>query len=155
MLLGLLLLAVTLYVSSLHSRGVKGSVGKILNPEEPANQWRYAPLAGATVIVVWHGNVLDNPIDTNSICVRAVRAITDSGGNFSVPGIWVSPSWPMVVDIHPVPYVHEPGYTDYFNLDMFTLPAPATFTQIAKPDPAAQPGTVFFFDPIENYRCIG
>jgi len=142
-----------MYVASLHAPGLNGSAGRILNPEAPPDQRRYAPLANATVVVVWHGDVLDNPVDTNSTCVQAVRVTTDSSGNFSVPGLWVSPSWPMVVDIHPVPYVFEPGYIHPFPGGWPTLPAPTTFTLIAEPRPGVVPGSTLFFDPIDNYRC--
>jgi hypothetical protein len=139
-------------VGSLHAPGLKGVAGKILNPQDPPDQWRFAPLANATVVVVWHGNVLDNPVHASSRCVRGVEVITDRDGNYSVPGIWVSPSWPMVIHVHPFAYLHERGYTAPYRTEMPTLVAPP-YTVMGEPKAEAVPGNFLFFDPLENYRC--
>jgi hypothetical protein len=78
--------AVGTYVWTLRVPPYEGRVGEVLNPDDPADQWRYAPVSHARVFVFWKRH--------RTTCVHSVYAETGTDGSFRTPGWWLTPSWP-------------------------------------------------------------
>jgi hypothetical protein len=106
-----LLLFIASQVLIARGDAVEGRVLEVTNPDAPPADWSLIPVSGAEVLVVWRGDLLDNPVDTSIQCVRALRVRTHSDGRFAVPGWWtLRRDW--VFGIRGASYAFKPGYEE-------------------------------------------
>jgi hypothetical protein len=156
-LLAMLVAALTFFfVPSLHASGVEGRVGEVLNPDAPPSEWRYAPLADVDVLVMWIGSPLDNLVHSNTVCLRAAYARTDSNGRFSLSGWWPKPQWPLVTNLRPLPPAPPPGFEYPRGSDFQHALATTPFTlRVARIDSRAPPesGAAQQMSPLDLLRC--
>lgn len=104
--------AVLLACIACASRGdpLHGRVFEVSNPEAPPSEWRLVPLADVDVLVVWQGQLLDNPVDDHLVCLRATYTKTRDDGGFSVAGWKQRPQWRWIYGVEAISFAYKAGY---------------------------------------------
>ena len=108
--IALVLLAALAAALASNSRapGIHGRVEEVVR--DGSTTLRTVPRAGVDVLIVWRGDLLDNPVDSSRICLGAAHIMTNGDGSFSRPGWWKAPTWPPVTDVTVSAYVYSPGF---------------------------------------------
>jgi hypothetical protein len=107
-LLSVLLLLATVLARNSRVPGISGRVEEIVR--DGSTVARTVPRPRADVLIVWRGNLVDNPFDSRRTCLGAVQVVSSTDGRFALPGWWKVPSWPPITDVRVSAYVFVPGY---------------------------------------------
>jgi len=102
---------VALSACGYHGPSYVGRTFEVTNATAAPKDWKLVPLPDTEVLVVWSGNLVDNPVDSTSICLAAVVARTDKDGWIRLPGWWAHPQGRWITDVEPHGYAWRPGYT--------------------------------------------
>jgi hypothetical protein len=128
--------------NSLRVPSAEGSFGEILNPNDPADQWRYAPAPNVRVMLVWKSTPYGrDPWAERGRCVKMMYVVTDANGHYRSPSWWAKPVWPPAK-------IGDPrllGYGSGFARELWIgdkHPAPYEFTSVGARDlPESEPLT--------------
>jgi hypothetical protein len=89
----------------------QGRVLEVENPSAHPSEWTKLPVPDADVTVFWYGDVLDNPVHANSVCLGHASGKTDEQGWYDIPGWWRRPTLKPIASVRTVAHVYKEGYT--------------------------------------------
>lgn len=119
------------WVHSLRVPATEGSFGEILNPDDPADQWRYGPAPHVRLLLIWRTTPYGSSRwgSQESRCLRLAFVVTDSNGRYRAAAWWRKPSWPPRRVDEPVISAYESGFDRPLWIGD-KHPAPYAFTSV-------------------------
>jgi hypothetical protein len=115
-LLGVGAICVALVACNYYGAPVTGRVLQVANFGAPADQWQFAPIADAEILVLWRG-YQSSLVHGGSLCFKKEYVRSDAQGNFRVNGWKMQRTVGGVSDILPITYVYAPGFVELSSND--------------------------------------
>ena len=101
-----------------HGPSFEGRVMEVLNFDQSPTDWAYKPLGNVQVIVIWNGDYLSNPVDSELVCLLARRVRSGEDGRFKAAGWWRLPDGRLIGAVEPHSYAYLPGFTEVHPRDV-------------------------------------